>query len=117
MACGGASLKRSANNVKKDVKKLEIKKIRQDRRAAKNQRKAANYMAKGRFKTSAKYFKKASKHQRRSQKRAKTIWHNKKLLDLYTKRIRELDPEVSKTGKDYVDNLLTNYGDRKTFGY
>ena len=99
------------------MKKLEIKKIRQDRRAAKANGKAAKYMGKGDFKTASAYFKKSSKKQRHAQKRAKTIWHNKKLWDMYAKRIKTLDPEGCKVGKEFLDEVMSNYGNRRTILY
>ena len=54
------------------------------------------------------------KKQRHAQKRAKTIWHNKKLLDMYAKRIKTLDPEGCKVGKEFLDEVMSNYGNRRT---
>lgn len=110
-------LQKSANGIKKDIKKLEIKANRQKRRAAKAQMKAARFMGIGNFKMASWYFKKNAKKSRNAQKREKTIWHNKKLLDAYNKRISQLDSESVSTGKSYVDNMISNYGTRRTLGY
>lgn len=92
-----SSLAKSAKNVKKDIRKLESKKARQDRKAAKA-------MSKGKIK-------KAGKHMKKSYKREKTIIHNKKLLDAYDKRISKLDPKTKNVGEDFVKNKISN---RKT---
>ena len=63
-------------------------------------------MQKGNFRKSAKYFKKSSKKARHAQKRERTEWHNKQLLKLYDKRIKELDSDTKKKGGNAVNKIL-----------
>lgn len=100
------SLKKSKAKVEKDITTIQLKANRQKRRAAKAQKRAANYMQKGNFRKSAKYFKKSSKKTRHAQKRERTEWHNKELLKLYDKRIKELDSNTKKKGHNAINKVL-----------
>lgn len=85
------SLKKSKERVEKDITKLEVKANKKKKKAAKAQMKAAKRMGNGDFDGSSEYFKKSAKANRIAQKREKTAIHNKKLIKLYEKRIKELE--------------------------
>lgn len=99
-------LKRSAEGVKKDISKLEAKSLAKKQKFAKLQLKASKQMDKGDMTKAGKYFKKASKAMKISNKREKTILHNKKLLRLYEKRLSELDSNTINDSKNKLNNAM-----------
>lgn len=99
-------LRRSAKSIKKDINKLEAKSLAKKQKFAKLQLKASKQMSKGNMTKAGKYFKKASKAMKISNKREKTILHNKKLLQLYEKRLTELNSNTINNGKNKVNNAI-----------
>lgn len=98
-------LRKSKEHVEKDIMKLESKANHQKKKAAKFQSKAADAMAKGNFEKGSKYLKKSAEKNRIAQKREKTALHDKKLIKLYEKRIKELDNKTVDKGREYVEKI------------
>ena len=99
-------LRRSKKNVENDLLKLEKKKLKADKKSAK-------LMSKGKIEKAGKYMKK-------SYKRDKTIFHNKKLLKLYDKRISELESKPIEKGESLVKEsfnrkLANFYSGKETY--
>ena len=99
------SLKRSRKRIEKDIIKLEKKANKKRFEAAKYQTKSAKNMSKGDFDKGSKYMKKSAKANKIAAKRDNTALHNKKLINMYDKRISELDKKKVNNGKSYVENV------------
>lgn len=85
-------LKKSAAGIQRDLGKLEAKVARRERIAFKKERKGNHY--------------KYSKWMERANKRKQTIAHNKRLLELYRKRLSKIDPEFTKMGREYANLFI-----------
>lgn len=96
-------LKKSAHRVQNDILKLQRKAMKNKSKATSYTAKAGRQMSKGNMDRSGKMFKKSAKFNKKADKREKTIYHNKKLLNLYRKRLSEIDPNFSKSGQEYID--------------
>lgn len=89
------SLKRSKKRVENDIMKIEKKSIK----------KRAKAMNKNDFDKGSKYMKKSANFNKIATKIDKTALHNKKLINMYDKRISELDKKKANNGKSYVENV------------
>jgi len=85
-------LKKSAAGIQRDIGKLEAKVARRERKAMKK-------MSRGNYGGYAKWMGKAAK-------RKLTIAHNKRLLELYRKRLSEIDPNYNKAGREYANLFI-----------
>ena len=99
-------LKKSADSIKKDINKAEIKSLAKKQKFSKFQYKASKQMSKGNMELGRRYFKKASKSMKKSIKLDKNIQHNKKLLQLYEKRLYELDNRSITNGKNKINEII-----------
>jgi hypothetical protein len=104
------SLRRGKEKIEKDLYKLEKKVNNKNRRASKNDEKAARAMDRGDFDKASKFMKKSAKQKRIAAKRGRTIIHNKKLLKLYDKRIQELDKQAVNTGRERAEKAIKDLG-------
>jgi hypothetical protein len=99
-------LKKSADSIKKDINKAEIKSLAKKQKFSKFQYKASKQMSKGNMELGRRYFKKASNSMKKSIKLDKNIQHNKKLLQLYEKRLYELDNRSIANGKNKINEII-----------
>lgn len=96
-------LRKSAKGIQNDITKLQNKAMHKRHKAIKFEYKRDKHFAKGDSYKGGKFGKKAYKAKIKAEKREKTIKHNKKLLELYRKRLSEIDPKFAKSGKEYID--------------
>lgn len=95
-------LKRNKQKIQEDINKLERKKSKSKKIYSKYYLKGSKSLYSGHIHLAGRKFKKSAKALRRSEKREKTILHNKHLLELYDKRISELDSRTIEAGKTKV---------------